>query len=146
LAPAAARQDRWIVQFRRTRAAELERRKAETAQSLHETETRFLIIGERMGLRDAPIRAGQPNAFRLGDEIADRQNEPAFANDDAASRPLDAQDRSGESVRRNHRAKRDHGFESAVEIEAEFLSFRLIAQRRFPAGLFGHGPFPVSGK
>jgi len=65
---------------------------------LHQPETGLLIVGERVRGSDAPVIAGQPHTFRLGDQVADGQHQAAFADDDTASLPLGAQYVGGEAV------------------------------------------------
>src|SRR5882757_2580659 len=72
----AASDDDGIAQFRLARATELQRRQAEPVERLHEPKAGLLIEGERVGRDDAAVCAGEPDALRLGDEIADGQNKP----------------------------------------------------------------------
>ena len=88
---------------------------------------------------------GEPDALRLGDEIADGEHQPVLADDYAASRPLGAERRGGEGVLGNLRLKRHDGREGAIEVEAEILGTRPIGRRRFPSELLDHRPFPIGG-
>ena len=57
-----------------------------------------LIDRERVTWYHAPVVAGDPDGFRLGDEITDRQHEAGFSDHRSASGPLLAQDLGGVGV------------------------------------------------
>src|SRR6266540_31361 len=76
--------------------AALERLDAELAERMHEAEARRLVIGERKAAGDHSLVGGEPDRARLGDEIADRENQSVLAADDTAAGALGAEDLRGE--------------------------------------------------
>ena len=70
----------------------------ESIESLHQAEPGLLIDRERVTWYHAPVVAGDPDGFRLGDEITDRQHEAGFSDHRSASGPLLAQDLGGVGV------------------------------------------------
>lgn len=68
------------------------------AERLDEPEAGLLIEGEGVRRDDLAIPARQPDFFRLGDEIADRQHQAVVANDDAAALADGSKRRGGEGV------------------------------------------------
>jgi hypothetical protein len=69
------------------RVTELQRRQVEGAQRLHKAESGFLVVGKRVARNHAPVMACQPDLLGLGDQVADSQHQPVFADDDAAALP-----------------------------------------------------------
>jgi hypothetical protein len=83
----------------------------------------------------------QPNRFRLGDEIADREHQPVVDHD-AVAGAFGAQRLGAEGVRRDDGVQADDGSECAVEVETVIARTRLVGRRHSPFGQGGHGVSP----
>ena len=138
----ARRDDHRIAEFCLARAAKLERRAVQPVERLHEAEPAHRIDGERVSGGDAAAGVGKPDILGLHDEIADRQHETAFPDDDAAARPLLAQRLGGESVLRNGGLDGHDRFERSVQIGAEVARSRQAGLWFVASRLLGHRPFP----
>ena len=77
--PALAGDDHGIADPARGGAAELQRRRAEPAERLDEAEPGRLIVADHVGGRRGAGERGHPERLRLGDQIADRQDQPALS-------------------------------------------------------------------
>ncbi len=78
--------------------AEVQRGQIELAQRLHQAESGFLVVGQRMRRNHAPITGRQPDFLGLGDQIADGEHQPVFADDHAAAFAQAAERPGGEGV------------------------------------------------
>jgi hypothetical protein len=131
LAPAPARDHDRLAELDRAGAAELERRQAEPAQGLDQAEARLLVIGQDMAGGDPSVDIGQPDALRLGDQIADGQDETVGADNHAAAGTLRAQDRGREGIPGDHGLQGHDRPQGMVEVEIAGLGLRLPRERHF---------------
>jgi len=90
-----------------------------------------------MGRDRVALVGEQPHGFRLGDQIADRQNQAVGADEDAVAGALGAENLGGEGVFRYFGAQRENRGQSGGEVESAFLRFRLVRRRDFPIQIIG---------
>ena len=141
--PAAlAGNDDEVAHLQRGRGAELERGHAEAAERLHEAEPGFEVVAQRMAREHAAVARREPDRVRLGDQVADGDDEAARADEDAVPGPLRPQDAGGERVLRDGRAQAHDGAERGVEVEGHLLLLRLRRQRDLPIELVAHDAAP----
>ena len=124
------------------RAADLERRHVELGERLNEAEPGFLVVAERVARHRAAVAQGEPNRFRLGDQITDGEDKAIIATEHAMAGALGAQRLRGESVRRNDRVQPDHCGERAIEVIAVIPRFRLGGGRNLPVAHGRHLAIP----
>jgi len=96
-------------------------RHVDFCKSLHQSEPCDLIKGKHMTWDNAAIGQGDPNSFRLGDQITDGQNQSIRANHRAIAGTLRPKDFGRKRVFGNDRAKTDHGCQSLVEFKVIVL-------------------------
>src|SRR5258705_11987036 len=124
------------------RATAGQRRYAETAERLNESESCRLVVRKRV-TRDRQAAIGrQPDAAGFGNEIADGEDEAVVADDDTVASALRAEDRSSEGIFGDFRAQLHDGVECRVEVEPQLVLPRLHALRKRPAARFGHEENP----
>src|SRR5579872_203909 len=140
LSPAAACDDDGIAGLHVAHPAKLQGRQVETAQRLDQAKAALLIVSQRVRRNDAAVIAGQPNALRFGDQIADGEDKAAVLDHDAIAGALRAENVGGKSVFRYGGLKRNDGFQSAIEVEVQIFGLWLH-RGRVQAGLFDHGLF-----
>lgn len=114
------------------RIAEPRGRNVERAERLHEAETSRLVVAENMARRDAAGSGGEPDLLRLGDQVANGQDDSVLADQHGVPGPFRAQGRGGECVGRGPRGEADHGSKRPVEIEGVIAGLRLRNPRRLP--------------
>ena len=105
-APADAAEHHAFAELGRFRGAERQRLQVKFGERLHQAEAGFLVEAERGAFDRAAVAEMQPDGFRLGDQIADGEDQ-AVADDDAVAGALDAQRFGGEGVGRNDRMQAD---------------------------------------
>ena len=139
-APAAAQHDRGVADLERLRRAPRQRRELEGPERLHHAEARREVVSERMPRHDAAVQRRDPDRFGLGDEIADRQDQPVAADGDAAAHALGTEDRRREGILGNLRAHGHDRLERRVEVEPDILRIRLQLRGKSPLrGIFQGG-------
>jgi hypothetical protein len=84
---------------------ELYRRNVEASERLDEPEAGFLIVSEDVTGNSAAAWRRQPYRLRLGDQIADRQDEAVFADQYAAAGAFGAERAGRKSVFWNGRTQ-----------------------------------------
>src|SRR4051812_38317683 len=103
---------------------------------MYEAEARGLIVGERKAADDIALVRGEPDGARLGDEVADGENEPVVTDDDAAARAQRAEDLCGESVFRDLGAQADDRIERVLEVKTPLFGPRPHLDRKSPFAFF----------
>ena len=88
---------------------------------------------------DRTVIRGEPDRLGLGNQVADGDNQPVIADDDAAARALGAEYRRGERVLRNFGAQRHDRVEHGPQIEAQAVRGRLQLSGKGPVRGFSHG-------
>src|SRR5437763_2427177 len=97
-----------------------------------------------MARHGAADTRGQPDRLRLGDQIADRQDQAVFADQDTAAGTLGAQGSGGKGVLRDGGVEPQDGPESPVQIKRVILRLGLQLGRYFPFNRSCHrGGSPV---
>ena len=96
------------------------------------------VVRERVAFHDRSVVPREPDRRRLGDQVADGEDEPVLADHDAVARAIGAEDRSGERIVGNLGAERDDAVERRLEVEGDLALGRLQCRRECPAGGFGH--------
>ena len=74
---------------------------AQIVQGLHQAETAFLVIRQRVARNSLTVIGGDPDRLGLGDEIADRRNQPGALDHHTTAGPFGAKRVGGERVRRD---------------------------------------------
>ena len=115
-----------------------ERRDAELAERLHQAEAGGLVVGEREAADHHALVGGHPDRARLGDQVADGEDEAVVADHHAIPHPLRAEDLRGERVLRDLGAQLHDRVERPVEVEAPVLRTRAHLHRELPVALFRH--------
>src|SRR5262249_48788556 len=88
-----------------------------------------------------------PDGARLGDEVADGEDEAVLADDDAVAGALRAEDLRGERVVRDLRPQADDAIERVLEVETPLLGPRPHLDRKGPFALFArHVPILIRGQ
>ena len=146
LPPAGAAKDDALADRSRRRLPEFERRHVELGERLHQAEAGFLIVAEHVAGHRTPVAQRQPDRVRLGDQIADGQDEAIAANDDAVTGALGAERFRRERVRRHGCAQRHHTGQGLIEIEGIILRLRLHGGRHLPVAHGRHLTFLRSGR
>ena len=141
-ATALAGDDHEIADLQRGRGAELQRGHVEAAERLHQAEARFEVVAQRVARQHAAVARRQPDRFRLGDQVADGDDEAAIADEDPVAGPLRPQNAGGERVLRDGGAQAHDRAERALEIEGHLLRLRLRRERYLPIELFTHAAAP----
>ena len=112
--------------------AEIDRRRLQPSERLHETKAGFLVIGEDMPLHGAAALRGEPHRLSLGDQIADRQHQAILADQNPAAGAFGAECPGGKGVLRDGRAEAEDGAQRAVQIERAIRLLRLDLARYLP--------------
>src|SRR6185436_19806985 len=136
--PAVAGDDDVAADLHRRHAAAHERRDAELAERLHQAEAGGLVVGEREAADHRALVGGHPDRARLGDQVADGEDEAVLADDDAVADALGAEQRRGERVVGHDRAQVHHRVERAIELEAPVFRLRPKLLRECPVLFLGH--------
>jgi hypothetical protein len=118
-----------------------ERPHGELAERLHQAEARRLVVAERKRRHHHALVRGEPDRARLGDEVADGEDESVVPDHHAVADALRAEDLGGEGVLWDLGAKLHHRVEGTVEIEAPVLRPRAHFGRELPVGGLCHAGF-----
>ena len=130
--PAFGGHDRAITCADAQPDAEIDRWGVQSPQGLDETEAGFLIVGKHMAGNSATLRGSKPDRLRLGNQIADCQNQTIPTDQDPAARAFGAERPGGERVLGDHRPQAQNRAQRTVQIERAIPGFRLDLPRDFP--------------
>ena len=118
--------------------ADRQRRQVETGQRLDQPETCRLVIGQHGAGHVAAVDQREPDRLRLGDEIADGQNQPVGTDQHAIAGALGAQRVGGEGIRRDDGAHAHHGGQRGFKIVGIVRGLGLRSRRYLPIAHRGH--------
>src|SRR6185295_17527955 len=135
---AVARDHHVLADAAGARGASRERPYAELGEGLHQPEAGGLIVAERKRRHHDALVGGEPDGARLGDEVADGEDEAVVADHDAVADALGAEDLRGERVLRDLRAQLHDRVERAVQVEAPVLRTRAHLHRELPVAFLRH--------
>jgi hypothetical protein len=140
-APAGAAHHDAVADFGSARGAKRQRIEIDMAQRLHQAEAAHGIEAECVAFHHPAVAKMQPDGFRLGNQIADRQHQPVVDHH-AIAGALGTQRIGAEGVGRDDRVQADHRRKHPIEIEAVVAGAGLIRRRHFPFSQRGHGESP----
>ena len=129
--PPGAGQDHRVALSEVAGAANFNRHKAAWIERLDQPEAGFLIVAQGVPGDGAAGGIDHPYLFRLDDQVADGQDQAAFADDDAVALAFGAQRRRREGVFGYICAQRHHGRQHPVEIKRQGRRVRLKFNRDF---------------
>ena len=137
-ASAVADDEHVVVQIGRFEVGAWNRAQVELAQRQYEPQARHLVVCKRMARNDVARMRRQPDRFRFGDQVADRQHEAIIIDDDAVAAPFGAEDRRGKRVFGNLGPNCDDRTQRRREVEWNLAAFRLQFGGECPVRLVCH--------
>ncbi len=113
-------------------AAALDGAHAELAERMDQAQARGLVVGERKAAHHMALVRGEPDRARLGDEIADGEDQAIVADDDATAGAQRAEDLRGEGVFGDFGPQADDRIERVLEVKTPFFGPRPHLDRKSP--------------
>ncbi len=129
---AGAGDDHLVADRRVTGIADRHRRHVQRLQRLQQAEARRLVHAQNVPRDLAAFPGRQHDVVRLGDQIADGQDDPVFADHRPMADPFGAERRRREGVPWDRRGQGDHRGQHPVKVEGEVLRLRLGLRGYFP--------------